>query len=100
MEKKFAKLIIEGKEYKLPIIEGTEGEKAIDTSKLRAESSYIAFDPSFGNTGACFSKITYIDGEKGILRYRGFDIEDIVENLRFVEVAYLLLYDRLPNPQQ
>jgi citrate synthase len=100
MEEKFAKLIIEGKEYKLPIIEGSEGEKAVDISKLRAESSYIAFDPSFGNTGACFSKITYIDGEKGILRYRGFDIEDIVENLRFIEVAYLLLYDRLPNPKQ
>ncbi len=100
MKEKFAKLIIDGNEYKLPIIEGTEGEKAIDISNLRRESSYIAFDPSFGNTGACLSKITYIDGENGILRYRGYDIEDIVENLRFVEVAYMLLYDRLPNEKQ
>lgn len=100
MEEKFAILKIEGKEYKLPLIEGSEGEKAIDISKLRAESSYITFDPSFGNTGACCSKITYIDGEKGILRYRGFDIEDIIDNLRFIEVAYLLLYDRLPNAKQ
>ncbi|MBU0462112.1 MAG: citrate (Si)-synthase, partial [Proteobacteria bacterium] len=72
-----AKLVINGKEHLLPVIEGSEGEKAIDIRSLRQETGYITFDPGFGNTGTCRSAITYMDGEKGILRYRGFPIEQL-----------------------
>ena len=91
------KLIIEGKTYELPVITGTEGEKAFDISKLRAETGYVAMDNGFANTGACQSAITFIDGEKGILRYRGIPIEQLAEQSTFVETAYLLINGELPT---
>ena len=81
-------------ELDLPIISGTEDEKAIDIRRLRSESGYISYDPSYGNTGSCSSSITFIDGEKGILRYRGIPIEQLAEKATFVEVIYLLMYGR------
>ena len=95
MEK--AQLTLDGKTIELPIVKGTEDEKAIDVTQLRAETNYITFDPSYGNTGSCSSDITYISGEKGILRYRGYPIEQLADNSSFVEVIYLLLYGELPN---
>jgi citrate synthase len=95
MEK--AQLTLDGKTIELPIIKGTEDEKAIDVTQLRSETKYITFDPSYGNTGSCSSDITYINGEKGILRYRGYPIEQLADNSSFVEVIYLLLYGELPN---
>ena len=97
MAEKMAKLIVDNKTYELPVVVGTEGEKAIDISRLRQESGYITLDDSFGNTGACCSSITFIDGEKGILRYRGYPIEELAEKSTFVETAYLLLYGELPT---
>ena len=92
-----AKLILDGKEFSLPIVIGSEGEKAIDISKLRDESGYITLDPGFVNTGSCYSDITYIDGKKGILRYRGIPIEQLVESHSFTETAYLLLNGKMPT---
>ena len=92
-----AKLELDGKSIELPVIEGTESEKAIDISKLRGQTGYITIDNGYMNTGSCQSDITFIDGEKGILRYRGYDIEDLAENASFVEVAYLLINGKLPN---
>ena len=102
MAENFAKLIFEedGKEIRLPIVVGTEGEKAIDITQLRKLTSYITIDPSFANTGACYTAITYIDGENGILRYRGIPIEELVEKTSFIETAYLLLHGKLPNNEQ
>lgn len=94
---KMAKLEIDGKITELPIIEGTEGEKAIDISKLRASTGYVTLDSGYMNTGACTSGITFLDGEKGVLRYRGYPIEDIAENSTFIECSYLLIYGHLPN---
>jgi citrate synthase len=94
---KEAKLELEGKTYALPTIEGTEGEKAVDISSLRANSGYITLDEGYGNTGACISKITFIDGDKGILRYRGIPIEELAEKSTFIETAYLIIYGHLPN---
>jgi citrate synthase len=90
-------LIIDKTSYELPIIKGTENEKAIDISNLRNASGYITLDVGYQNTGSCRSAITYIDGEKGILRYRGIPIEDLAENATFTETAHLLIYGRLPN---
>ena len=98
MEK--AQLTLDGKTIELPIVKGTEDEKAIDVTQLRSETKYITFDPSYGNTGSCSSDITYINGEKGILRYRGYPIEQLADNSSFVEVIYLLLYGELPNKQE
>jgi len=84
----------------LPIVVGSEGEQAIDIAKLRAETGYIALDPGYGNTGSCQSDITFIDGDEGILRYRGYAIEDLAEHSRFIEVAYLLIWGELPNAAQ
>ena len=84
----------------LPIVVGSEGEKALDIAKLRAETGYIALDPGYGNTGSCQSDITFIDGDEGILRYRGYAIEDLAEHSRFIEVAYLLIWGELPNAAQ
>jgi citrate synthase len=84
----------------LPVLVGTENEHAIDISKLRAQSGYITIDPGFVNTGSCTSAITYLDGENGILRYRGYSIEELAENATFVEVAYLLIHGNLPNQDQ
>lgn len=95
-----AVLTLGDKNYELPTMIGIEGEKAIDISKLRSESSYVTLDEGYGNTASCESAITYIDGEKGILRYRGYPIEELAEHSRFVEVAYLLLNGELPNSQQ
>lgn len=92
-----AKLIIDGKELILPVIEGSEGEKAIDIRSLRQKTGYITFDPGFGNTGTCRSAITFMDGEKGILRYRGIPIEQLAEHSTFVETAFLLITGQLPT---
>ena len=97
---KEAKLELEGKAYSLPTIEGSEGEKAVDISSLRANTGYITLDESYGNTGSCISKITFIDGEKGILRYRGIPIEELAEKSTFIETAYLIIYGDLPTRAQ
>ena len=89
---KKAILTIDNNTLELPIIEGTEKEKAIDITSLRKETGYITLDPGFGNTGSCLSDITFIDGEAGILRYRGFPIEDLVHKTTFTDLSYLLLY--------
>ena len=93
----FVTLQYEGKEIRLPVIIGTEGEKAIDISRLRAETGYITLDVGYGNTGSCQSAITYMDGAKGILRYRGIPVEQLAEKSSFKEVAYLLINGRLPT---
>jgi citrate synthase len=95
-----AKLTIGEKTYELPIIVGSEGERAVDVRKLRQETGHIAFDPGFGNTGACQSQITFINGEKGILRYRGIPIEELAKNSTFVETAHLVIYGRLPKKDE
>jgi citrate synthase len=95
-----AKLIIEGKEHQLPVVVGSEGEKSIDISQLRAETGFITLDPGYGNTGACESDITFIDGEQGVLRYRGYPIEEIAGRTSFVDVCFLLIYGHLPNQQE
>ena len=92
-----AKIIVEGKEYEFPIIVGTEGEKAIDISKLRDLTGHITLDIGFKNTGSTKSDITFLDGEEGILHHRGYSIEDLAEHASFLEVSYLLLYGKLPN---
>jgi citrate synthase len=92
-----AKLSFDGNEYTLPVIEGTESEKAVDISKLRGESGLITIDPGFKNTGSTKSAITFLDGEEGILRYRGYRIEDLAEKSTFLEVSYLLIYGELPS---
>lgn len=94
---KEAILQIEDKNYKLPLLEGTEGELGIDIRQLRSEAGCITFDPGYANTGSCTSEITYIDGEKGILKYRGIPIEELAEHSSFVEVAQLLIWGRLPS---
>jgi citrate synthase len=94
---KKAKLIIDEKTIELPIVEGSEHEKAIDITSLRKETGYITLDPGYGNTGACLSDITFIDGEKGILRYRGFAIEDLVKNTTFTDLSHLLIYGDVEN---
>jgi citrate synthase len=96
----FAELTLEGKTYQLPIIEGTEGEKAIDINKLRDQTGYITLDSGYKNTGATTSAITFLDGELGILHYRGYSIEQLAEKSTFLEVAYLLIYGDLPNKEQ
>lgn len=92
-----AELRLPERTVQLPIREGSEGERALDISVLRKETGYITLDPGFVNTGACESDITFVDGEKGILRHRGYDIEDLAENCLFLEVAYLLIHGKLPN---
>jgi citrate synthase len=88
------------KTIELPLFEGSEQEKAIDIRALRKETGMITYDPGFVNTGCCKSDITYIDGEEGILRYRGYDINDLAENCEFIDVAYLLVHGTLPNKEQ
>lgn len=95
-----ARIILDGKEYEFPIIEGSEQEKAIDISKLRALTGYITLDYGFKNTGSTQSSITYLDGENGVLRYRGYAIEELAEKASFLEVAFLLIYGELPNQNQ
>lgn len=95
-----AKIIVDDKTYELPLVRGTENEVAIDISKLRAMSGIITIDPGFKNTGSTKSAITFLDGERGILRYRGYPIEQLAENSDFLEVAYLLLNGDLPTGEQ
>ncbi|WP_027358174.1 citrate synthase [Desulforegula conservatrix] len=95
-----AKLIIDGVSYDLPVLTGTEGDKAIDIRKLLSSTGYITYDPGFGNTGSCASSITYMDGERGILRYRGIPVEQLAEYATFVEIAYLLINGHLPTQDE
>jgi citrate synthase len=95
-----AKLSYGGKDFELPIVEGTENEKAIDIAKLRGQSGLITIDPGYKNTGSTTSAITFLDGELGILRYRGYRIEDLAEKSTFLEVAYLLIYGELPSQSE
>ena len=99
-ENQTAKIVIEGKEHEYPVIVGTENEKAIDVRQLRKETGYITFDDGYGNTGSCLSNITFIDGEKGILRYRGIPIEQLAEKSTFLCSAYLIIYGKLPNEKE
>ncbi len=94
------RLVYGDKQYELPVIEGSEGEKAIDISKLRESTGFITLDPGYANTGSCTSSITFMDGEKGILRYRGIPVEELAEHATFKETAYLLINGRLPNRQE
>jgi len=95
-----ATLTVDGHTIALPIVTGSEGERAVDIRHLRRETGVITYDPGFANTGDCTSDITYIDGEHGVLRYRGYDVEDLADHCEFVEVAYLLVHGSLPNAQQ
>ncbi|MBT3981610.1 MAG: citrate synthase [Bacteriovoracaceae bacterium] len=97
---KSAKIIYGDKEVECPVVEGTEGEVGIDISKLRSSSGLITLDNGFANTSSGTSAITFLDGEKGILRYRGISIEDLAKNSSFIEVAYLLIYGNLPTEQE
>src|SRR4249919_4189962 len=92
-----ATLTHDGKTVTLPVVVGSEAETGIDIQKLRAATGLITLDPGFGNTGACRSAITFIDGEQGILRYRGYDIAELAEKSTFLEVAWLLLHGELPT---
>jgi citrate synthase len=100
IQKEAAKIVLEGKEVNLPIITDNMGGKSLDITTLRKETGYITYDPGFVNTGSCMSSICFVDGENGILRYRGYDIEDLVETCDFVEVAYLLIKGELPDLPQ
>jgi citrate synthase len=92
-----ARLSIGNEEYELPVTTGSEGEVSVDIRKLRSASGVVTFDPGYGNTGSCESAVTFINGEKGILRYRGYSIEDLAQHSSFVEVCYLLIYGDLPT---
>jgi citrate synthase len=97
---KSAKLTLAGQEYDFPVLEGTEGEVGIDFTTLRSRTGAVALDPGYGNTGSCTSTITFIDGEKGILRYRGYPIEEIAQSASFEDVCYLLIYGHLPTQEE
>ena len=95
-----AEITLDGKTFSFPVITGTEGEKAIDISKLRDETGYVTLDSGFKNTGATKSAITFLDGELGVLKYRGYPIEQLAEKSTFIEVAFLLIYGELPTLKQ
>jgi citrate synthase len=95
-----AKLILGDKTIELPVFTGTEGEKAIDITKLRAETGYVTLDSGYMNTGACTSNITFLDGEKGILKYRGYEIEELAEKSTFTEVSSLVINGKLPSSDE
>lgn len=97
---KTIKVDIEGKTFEFPLIQGSEGELAIDIRDLRSKTGVITLDPGYGNTGSCLSSITFINGEEGILHYRGYPIEELAEHSNFVEVCYLLIYGHLPNRRE
>lgn len=97
---KFATLSFNDKSIELPLIEGSENELGVDIKSIRTETNLITLDPGFKNTGSCQSAITFLDGEKGVLRYRGYDIEDLATNANFLEVAFLLIFGELPNQEQ
>jgi len=94
------KLTYNDKEYEFPLLEGTEQEKGIDIKTLRAQTGLITFDPGYKNTGSCQSEITFLNGEEGILRYRGYSIEDLCDKASFIEVAYLLIFGKLPSSKE
>ena len=95
-----ASITLDGKTFELPVIQGSEDEKAIDIQSLRAESGYITLDSGYKNTGATTSEITFLDGETGILRYRGYPIEQLAERSTFIEVVYLLIHGELPKKEE
>jgi citrate synthase len=95
-----AELIVDGKKLELPTLVGSENEKAVDIRQLRTQTGYVTFDPGYVNTGATTSAITYLDGEQGVLRYRGIPIEELAEKSSFVEVGYLLIYGKLPTKEE
>jgi len=97
---KTAKLELDGKTYELPVVVGTENEHGIDISSLRSSTGYITLDDGYSNTGSCQSEITFIDGEKGILRYRGIPIEQLAEKSTFIETAFLIIYGHLPSSEE
>ena len=97
---KSAKIEYNGKSYDFPIITGSENEEAIDINKLRAETGLITYDPGYKNTGHCISNITYLDGENGILRYRGYSVDELCEKKSFLDVVYLLIFGDLPSSDQ
>ena len=88
-----------GNSYEIPVIEGTVGPDVLDITNLFKESGLFTYDPGFTSTASCKSGITYIDGEQGILRHRGYDIKELAENSNFMEVCYLLLHSELPSPE-
>ena len=90
----------EGKEFQLPLVVGSEGEKAIDISALRRQTGLITLDTGYANTGSCTSGITFMDGENGILRYRGYPVEQLAEHSTFKETAYLLVNNKLPTQDE
>ena len=94
------KLTYQNKTFEFPIVEGTENEKGIDIKSLRAQTGLITFDPGFKNTGSCKSGITFLNGEEGILRYRGYSIEELCEKTSFIEVAFLLIFGELPSKDE
>jgi citrate synthase len=94
---KVAELKLDGKSWNFPLVEGTENERAIDVSSLRNQTGFITLDDGYGNTGSCQSQITFIDGERGILRYRGIPIEELAERSTFIEVAHLIIMGHLPS---
>jgi len=96
----YAKLVYNGKSYDLPVITGSEGERGIDITQLRNQTGLITLDPGFANTGSCQSAITFMDGEEGVLRYRGIPVEDLAEHSTFREVAYLLIHGNLPTRKE
>ena len=93
-------LSLDGKTYQYPLVTGTEHERGLDISRLRSDTGLITMDPGYGNTGSCLSAITYIDGDKGILRYRGIPIEEFASQPNFIEVAWLLIFGRLPTESE
>src|SRR5258706_15853873 len=97
---KQAKLELDDKSYSLPVVIGSEGEHAVDISTLRQTANYITLDDGYSNTGSCVSNITFIDGDKGILRYRGYPIEELAEKSNFIEAAHLIIYGEFPTAAQ
>ena len=95
-----AQLTVDGRTYEIPLVTGSEGEKAIDITRLRADTGLITLDPGCGNTGLCKSSITFMDGEKGILRYRGIPVDQLAERSTFRETAYLLINGDLPTYEE
>ncbi len=96
----YATLILEGKEIKLPIFYGSEGEKAVDIRCLRNDTGFITYDPGYTNTGSCRSEITFVDGERGVLRYRGYPVEELAEHSTFVETAFLMINGEMPTRRE
>ncbi|HEY7091343.1 MAG TPA: citrate/2-methylcitrate synthase, partial [Tepidisphaeraceae bacterium] len=95
-----ATLTFEGKQVELPVVQGSEGELGVDITQLRSKTGLITLDQGFSSTGACESSITFIDGETGILRYRGIPIEQLAEKSNFIETAFLLIFGHLPTKEE